>query len=75
MPIRFSTQAANADILGDDAEIGGASERIPQPGGMSHQRHYRTSMREARGTATQDAAPGKDINAAGFVKDKDPVKP
>lgn len=77
MPIRFSTQAANADILGDDAEIGGAREGMPRPGGTPHERHYRTSMRESRGTATQEdaARPGKDINAAGFVKDKDPGKP
>ncbi len=30
MPIRFSTQAANADFLRDDAETTGASEGMPQ---------------------------------------------
>jgi len=62
MPIRFSTEAANADHM----------DPVPQG----------KSMREPKGTATREeqdkhnaAKPGKDINAAGFVKDKDAGKP
>jgi hypothetical protein len=76
MPIRFSTQAANADFLVDDAETAGASEGIPQavadgtPRGP-FERKPESRLPEAKGKAK----PGKDIKAAGFVKDQEADKP
>ena len=67
MPIRFSTQAANADFLVDDAETAGASEGMPQPSERKPARE--SGPAEAKGKAK----PGKDI--AGFVKDPDAGKP
>jgi hypothetical protein len=70
MPIRFSTQAANADILGEDAE------NTMTPDARPADRFDRGSPRYSRGEARNgDAKSGKDINAAGFVKDKDAGKP
>ena len=67
MPIRFSTEAANADHMRMDADPG-----VPKG----------KPKREPKGAATREeqdkdnaAKPGKDINAAGFVKDKDAGKP
>ena len=76
MPIRFSTEAANADFLRDDAEIAGASEGMPQgadgtPREPSKRKPERESPPEAKGAAR----PGKDTNATGFVKDPDAGKP
>ena len=79
MPIRFSTQAANADILGDEAETTGAPEGMPQAvgaDGTPRDRSDRKPEREGRPPeAKGEAKPGTDINAAGFVKDKDAGKP
>jgi hypothetical protein len=80
MPIRFSTQAANADILGDDTETTGAPDGMPQAvgaDGTPWDRSDRKPQREGRSSEAKDdeAKPGKDINAAGFVKDKDAGKP
>lgn len=79
MPIRFSTQAANADILGDDSETPGAPDGMPQAvgaDGTPRDRSDRKPEREGRSSEARDEAkPGKDINAAGFVKDKDAGKP
>ena len=79
MPIRFSTQAANADFLGDDTEMTGAPDGIPQAGGADgtpRGRSDRKQEREGRSPeAKGEAKPGKDINAAGFIKDKDAGKP
>ncbi|HSH91069.1 MAG TPA: hypothetical protein VK996_13875 [Ramlibacter sp.] len=61
MPIRFSTQAANADKMSDDAPATAAPEAKAQPAGAD--------------PARDEAKPGKDINAAGFIKDKDAPKP
>jgi hypothetical protein len=70
MPIRFSTQAANADFLRDDAETAGASEGMPKPSERKPERESR-----APPEAKDKAKPGKDINPAGFVKDQDAGKP
>jgi hypothetical protein len=79
MPIRFSTQAANADILGDDAETTGAPDGMPPSvgaDGTPRDRSDRKAERQSRPPeAKGEAKPGKDINAAGFVKDKDADKP
>ena len=79
MPIRFSTEAANADFLRDDAEIAGASEGMPQgtgADGTPREPSKRKPERESRPPEAKGAArPGKDINATGFVKDPDAGKP
>jgi len=79
MPIRFSTEAANADVLGDDADTG-APQGTPRAAGANatpRQRFSRPqySERKAEDSPANQAKPGKDINAAGFVKDKDSGKP
>ena len=61
MPIRFSTQAANADKMSEDAPATAAPEPKAQPVGADQ--------------AKDEARPGKDTNAAGFIKDKDSPKP
>ncbi len=72
MNMRFSTQAANADFLGDAPDAAdGLSEDVGvdgtprEPTGRPQARTPPRREREA------EAKPGKDINAAGFVKDKD----
>ena len=80
MPIRFSTEAANADVLGDDADGGAAPEGMPKPAGADARRRQRFSRsqqaeRSADAASADQAKPGVDINAAGFVKDKDSSKP
>ena len=78
MPIRFSTQAANADHLHDDAETTGASEGMPQgvvADGTPRKPSERKPERESRAPeAKSEAKSGKDITA-GFVKDQDADKP
>jgi hypothetical protein len=61
------TPAANADILGEDASIAIDTADAPATRGQS----------QPRGEAARggDAKPGKDINQAGFLKDKDAAKP
>lgn len=82
MPIRFSTQAANADHMRMDTEPA-VPEGMPDAvgaDGTPRDRADRTRRREPEGGAARDdrdapAKPGKDINAPGFVKDKDAGKP
>ena len=79
MPIRFSTEAANADVLGDDADSG-APEGMPKAvggDGTPRQRFSRPQRGEPKSedSSAGQVKPGKDINAAGFVKDKDSSKP
>jgi hypothetical protein len=80
MPIRFSTEAANADVLGDDADTGAPGEGMPKPvgaDGTPRQRFSRPQQGERKSgdAPANQAKPGKDINAAGFIKDKDSSKP
>jgi len=83
MPIRFSTEAANADHMGTDGESIGMSEGMTDAvgaDGTPRDLSERAAKREPRGGAARDedrtaAKPGKDINAPGFVKDKDAGKP
>jgi hypothetical protein len=87
MPNQFSNQAANADVMGEDAgasegmthAIGAdgtprdRSERAPEPdrkGGDAKADEAKPAEPKA-----EEGKPGKDINAAGFVKDKDAAKP
>ena len=76
MPIRFSTEAANADVLGDDADAGGMA-RAAGGDKKPRQRFSRSTPqgRNSADTPADQAKPGKDINPAGFVKDKDSSKP
>jgi hypothetical protein len=84
MPIRFSTQAANADHIRVESEPG-VPEGMPDDvgaDGTPRDRSDRTTRREPRGGAAREeqtrdapAKPGKDINAPGFVKDRDAGKP
>lgn len=84
MPIRFSTQAANADHIRIESGAGvpdGMSDDVGADG-TPRDRDDRTGQREPRGGAARDgqagsapAKPGKDINAPGFVKDRDAGKP
>jgi hypothetical protein len=73
MPIRFSTQAANADFLHDDAETTGASEGMPQGVGADGTPRVH-SWRRRPLKPEGEAKPGEDIDVAGFVKDRDPGK-
>jgi hypothetical protein len=77
MPNTFSTLAANADQLADDD---GSPLGMPHEigaDGTPRDRSDRATARESKkAESNPDAAkPGKDENAAGFVKDKDAAKP
>jgi hypothetical protein len=90
MPIRFSTEAANADHMRMEAQPG-VPEGMPDDIGADGTPRDRAdrgvaskrpAQREPKGGAAREdqdkdapAKPGKDINAAGFVKDKDAGKP
>ncbi len=73
MIIRFSTEAANADILGEDTPTEGLPEAAV---GASPSRRSEPALRE-RGGATdrREAKPGQDINAPGFLRERDTSKP
>jgi hypothetical protein len=81
MPIRFSTEAANADTLRDDTEPRSAPEGTPQAvgaDGTPRDRSAGPTERQSKGgdsNKDNQVKPGKDINAAGFIKDKDSDKP
>lgn len=61
MPIHFTTQAANADRLNDDED---SQDRPP------------LARPERKSTSGPDEVkPGKDINASGFLKEKETPEP
>ena len=64
-PIRFPTEAANADSMQDDAP-GPAAKGTPEP---------QRTQKQPADSPDSAVKPGKDINAPGFVRDKDAVKP
>lgn len=77
MPMRFSTEAANADVMGEDLAPGTTPEGTPPaaggaPRGPTARAHERGS--KSRDAHEGEAKPGKDINAAGFIKDQDSGK-
>jgi hypothetical protein len=77
MPNTFSTQAANADQLSEDD---GSPPGMPHEIGADGTPRDRSDRATARENMTVEsnpgeAKPGKDENAAGFVKDKDAAKP
>lgn len=75
--IRFTTVAANADVIGDDTPMA-EPQRAPgeQRRGPARGNEPDGVRRERDGTPESGAArPGQDINAPGFIKDKDAGKP
>jgi hypothetical protein len=83
MPNRFTNQAANADVMKDDGQIEMPNE-IGADGTPRDRSDHTPETRGAEAKADEakagqpkegEAKPGKDINAAGFVKDKDAAKP
>jgi hypothetical protein len=87
MPNRFSSQAANADAMRENADASeGMSSEIGADG-TPRDRSDHSSPPQKKGSDTKggdakaaeskddQAKAGKDINSAGFVKDKDASKP
>ncbi len=70
MPIRFSTEAANADFLGEEPDSAGTADGTPQAArtGRAAERTF------TRGAQSSEITPGTN-SGAGFVRDKDTVKP
>ena len=74
MPNRFPTEAANADFLGEDPDPAKAQ---PEEGtrsagtGATPRGRAEGSTPRQDSERREDARPGKDINQAGFIKDKD----
>jgi len=64
--IRFPTEAANADSMNEDA---------PRPAAKETPKPQRTQKQPAADSSDSAVKPGKDINAPGFVRDKDAGKP
>ena len=82
MPIRFSTEAANADVWGDVADgmpkaVGadGRPRNRADRGDRAPAGQNKSSDASGSQAKASEAKPGKDINAAGFIKDKDAGKP
>jgi hypothetical protein len=80
MPIRFPTEAANADILGEDADDqkSAGADGTPRGRPKGAPEHFQRSdrARASRGESPgAEAKPGLDINQAGFMKDQDAGKP
>jgi hypothetical protein len=70
MPIRFSTEAANADVLGEDTKIGGTPEATPRGNGAGRtppDRFERPPKPEGKAgeAPVGDVKPGKQIGAPG----------
>jgi hypothetical protein len=87
MPNRFSTQAANADAMRENARASeGMTDEIGADG-TPRDRSDHSSQAEKKGSDTKagdakaaeskddQAKPGKDVSSAGFIKDKDAAKP
>lgn len=85
MPNRFTNQAANADVMKDDDQIhmpheigadGTPRDRSDRPP-ESETRGGDAKGGEAKAEQSKEgeAKPGKDVDAAGFAKDKDAAKP
>lgn len=78
MPIRFSTEAANADHLRVEAEPDGMSDDVgadgtPRDRGQARRPREKVKVKDDQ--PGDQARPGKDINAPGFVKEKDDGTP
>jgi hypothetical protein len=77
MPNTFSTQAANADILGEDDGLPPGMPHEIGADGTPRDRSDRAAARESKPVEPKsgEAKPGKDENGAAFVKDQDAAKP
>lgn len=76
MNMRFSTQAANADFLGEDTpDAQGMSDEVGADGTPRQRKARPQAKTSPRGAPEGEGKPGLDINAAGFVKDKDAGTP
>ena len=77
MNMRFSTEAANADFLGEDTPE--AADGLSEDVGVDGTPRDPTGRPQARTPPRREreaqAEPGKDINAAGLVQDQDAGKP
>jgi hypothetical protein len=69
--MRFSTEAANADRLDEDGTLRGTPQAPSADGTPREETANRPESQNGNG----ETKPGKDINAAGFVRDKDAAKP
>jgi hypothetical protein len=67
MPIRFTTEAANADRMNPDGEAA-----LPPPRGEARGPYERPLRRDTPTDNSIAGKPGRDINAAGFLKDPSP---
>jgi hypothetical protein len=79
MPIRFSTQAANADHMGTDADAPAAMPDALGADGTPRDRsdrRQREPLPGAQGSPDKSEAgkAGRDINAPGFIKEKESDK-
>ena len=78
MNTRFSTEAANADVLGEDtpdAATEGLSAGIGADGTPRDPRALPPADSQAKPAGDADAKPGKDVNAAGLMQEKEAGKP
>jgi hypothetical protein len=73
--IRFSTIAANADVLGDDTPLVSEPDATRRQRRSGPERPEHRRGRAAAGGSNGAGRPGKDINAPGFLKDGDGQKP
>jgi hypothetical protein len=71
MPIRFSTEAANADFLVDDNERASGGSQAIDAGRAAADRFSRGPGEREAPSGESAGKPGKDINAPGYLKDKD----
>ena len=60
MPIRFPTEAANDPVVDGEGTPRGRADGNPPP-----------RDRKGAGASADDGKPGKDINQAGFVRERD----
>lgn len=74
MSIRFSTEAANADVLGEDTPLEGQSGEAGGGGGSARMAE-RAARDRGRAAERDTGKPGMDINAPGFIKGPDASKP
>ena len=75
---RFSTEAANADVLGEDtpdAATEGLSAGIGADGTPRDPKAQPQARSQARPDGDADAKPNKDGNAAGLMQGKETGKP
>ncbi len=80
MSIRFSTEAANADVMGEDTPAAGAPPAKPENAGPDvvpgdRPQPPQPERGKPGGRQSGDVKPGQDINAPGYVKDQDSGKP